>query len=183
MSVFLATMREEELAEEVAEYRIPDRIRVPLDKIGFWPGNRDSTGINGRRVMEIAEDIVTNGTSLQRYDSVDLVEIPAGKLDLFFRFNKTQCDRGSCTPLFNPDMEYVLLTKTHFTFAHMLIRDGGRTLYNFTMGARTRDIKLLLGDREGQRIQELGVLASIIDSELFWDDAAMWSYATQDNLR
>ena len=179
MSVCLATMREEELAEKVEEYRIPDRIRVPLDKIGFWPGNRDSTGISGRLVMEIAEDIVTNGTSLQRYDSVDLVEIPAAKLDLFLRFNKTQCDRGSCTPLFNPDMEYVLLTKTHFTFAHMLIRDGGRTLYNLPA---MREIKLLPGDREGQSIQDPGVLALIFDGELSWEPEAMWSYASHDNM-
>ena len=179
MAVFLATIREQELAGKVEEYRNPGRVRVPLDKIGFWPGNRDSTGINGQRVMEIAEDIVTNGTSLQRYDCVDLVEIPAGKLDLFLRFNKTQCDRGNCTPLFNPDMEYVLLTKTHFTFAHMLIRDGGRTLYNFPA---MREIKLLPSDREGRRIQEQGIQASIFDSELFWHEEAMWSYAKQDNL-
>ena len=180
MSVSSATIIEENLAKNVEEYRIAGLVRVPLDKIGFWPGNRDSTGINGRLLMQIAEDIVTNGTSLRRYYCVDLVEIPAAKLGLFLRFNKTQCDRGSCTPLFNPDMEYVLLTKTHFTFAHMLIRDGGRTLYNFP---NMQEIKLKPGDREGHRIQELGVLASIIDSELFWDDAAMWSYATQDNLR
>ena len=85
-------------------------------------------------------------------------------------------------PLFNADMEYVLLTKTHFTFAHMLIRDGGRTLYDYTMGAGMRYIKLLPGGREGQRIQEHGVLASIFDGELFWEPEAMWSYASQDNM-
>ena len=52
---FLATMWEEELAGEVEEYRIPGLVRVPLDQIGFWPGNRDSTGINGQRVHEIAD--------------------------------------------------------------------------------------------------------------------------------
>ena len=179
MSVSSATIIEENLAKNVEEYRIAGLVRVPLDKIGFWPGNRDSTGINGRLLMQIAEDIVTNGTSLRRYYCVDLVEIPAAKLDLFLRFNKTLCDRATCAPLFNPDMEYVLLTKTHFTFAHMLIRDGGRTLYNFPA---MQEIKLLPGDREGRRIQEQGIQASIFDSELFWHDEAMWSYAKQDNL-
>ena len=70
MAVFSDTMSEEKLAESVELYRIPGLVRVPLDQIGFWPGNRDSTGINGQRVREIAEDIVTNGTSLQRYESV-----------------------------------------------------------------------------------------------------------------
>ena len=50
---------------------------------------------------------------------------------MFRRFNKTMCDRADYMPLFNPDMVYVAITKTHFTVAHMLIRDGGRTLFDF----------------------------------------------------
>ena len=77
------------------------------------------------------------------------------------------CERADYMPSFNPDMVYVLLTKNHFTFAHMLIRDGGRTLRDYKMGTCMRDIKLLPGDREGQMIQEHGVLASIFDEGLF----------------
>ena len=131
---------------------------------------------------EVAADIVTNGTSLRRYDSVDLVKIPAAELDLFRRDNKTMCDRVDSMPLFNADMVYVLLTKTHFTLAHMLIRDGGRTLHDYKMGTGMRDIKLLPGDLEGQMIQEHGVLASIFDEDLFLEPEAMWSYAQHDNM-
>ena len=92
------------------------------------------------------------------------------------------CDRVDYMPLFNPDMEYVTITKTHCTFAHMLIRDGGRTLYDYTMGTGMRDIKLLPGDREGQIIQDYGVLASIFDEGLFREPEAMWGYASHDNV-
>jgi len=181
MSVFLTTMRGEELAESTDKYRIPGLVRVPLDQIGFWPGNRMG-GCCPHHVHEVAADIVTNGTSLDRYDRVELVKIPAAELDLVRKDNKTMCDSVKSMPLFNADMVYVLLTKTHFTLAHMLIRDGGRTLHDYKMGTGMRDIKLLLDDREGQMIQEQGVLASIFDEDLFREPEAMWSYASQDNM-
>ena len=98
MSVFLVTMWEEELAASVEKHRIPGLVRLPMDQIGFWPGNRDSTGCGPQHVHEIAEDIVTNGASLRRYGSVDIVKIPAAKLDLYRRYNKTKCDRVDYMP-------------------------------------------------------------------------------------
>ena len=187
MSVFLPTMRVEELPESAEKYRIPGLVRVPLDQIGFWPGHRHGAGCFPYHVHEIAADIVTTGTSLDRYDRVELVKIPAAELDLVRKGNKTMCDSVKSMPLFNADMVYVLLTKTHFTLAHMLIRDGGRTLHDYgyqpyKMATRVRDIKLLLGDLEGHVIQERGVLASIFNENLFLEPEAMRSYQQQDNM-
>ena len=131
---------------------------------------------------EIAHDIVLRGAKLERYGSVDIVKIPADKLDEIRALNKLMCDKSDYMPLFNPDMKYVLITKTHFTFAHMLIRDGGRTLYDYRMGSAMVDIKLLPSDSEGRSIQEHGVLLSIYGEELFEEPEAMWSFASQDNL-
>ena len=182
MSVLLPTMRVEELPESAEKYRIPGLVRVPLDQIGFWPGQRYGLGCIPFHVHEVAADIVTTGTSLDRYDRVELVKIPAAELDLVRKGNKTMCDSVKSMPLFNADMVYVLLTKTHFTLAHMLIRDGGRTLHDYKMGTRVRDIKLLLGDLEGHVIQERGVLASIFNENLFLEPEAMRSYQQQDNM-
>ena len=90
----------------------------------------------------------------------------------------TMCDRATYMPLFNPNMEYVTLTKTHFTFAHMLIRDGGRTFHDYKMNTATVGIQLLLDDREGQMIQDHGVMASIFDEGLFREPEAMFSLCT-----
>ena len=150
MSVFLATMSREELAGKVEKYRILGLVRVPLDQIGCWLDCRRPCT---EHVRDLAEDIVTKGTNPGQYGGVNLVKIPAAFLDYFRGYNKAMCDRADYMPLFNADMVYVLLTKTHFTFAHMLIRDGGRTLHDYKMGTGMRDIKLLHGDREGQMIQ------------------------------
>ena len=187
MSVFLTTMRGEELPESTDKYRIPGLVRVPLDQMGFWPGQRYGLGCIPQHVHEVAADIVHNGAKLDRYNHVVLVKIPAAELDLVRKGNKTMCDSVKSMPLFNADMVYVLLTKTHFTLAHMLIRDGGRTLHDYgyqpyKMATRVRDIKLLLGDLEGHVIQERGVLASIFNENLFLEPEAMRSYQQQDNM-
>jgi len=167
-------LAEEQICREIVDkYRVPGLVRVPLDQIGFWPGNRDSTGCGPQHVHDIAEDIVTRGTSLWRYESVDLVKVPVAFLDCYRGYNKVMCDQADYMPSFNPDMVYVLLTKNHFTSAHMLIRDGGRTLYDYKMGTGMRDIKPRPDDREGQMIQEQGVLASIFDEDLFSESEAM----------
>jgi len=180
MSVFLPRMlAEEQICREIVDkYRVPGLVRVPLDQIGCWPGNRMG-GCCPQHVHEVAAGIVSDGTRLSRYDSVDLVKIPAAFLEDFRDCNKAMCDSADYMPLFNADMVYVLLTKTHFTFAHKLFRDGGRTLFNLpAMG----EIKLLPCDREGHMIQEQGVLASIFDEDFFREPEAMWSYALQDNI-
>ena len=95
MSVYLAAMWEEELAGKAEKYRTLGLVRVPLDKRGFGSGHR---GMPTKHVHEVAASIVTNGTSLQRYECVDLVKIPTAKLDWFRGYNKTMCDRVDYMP-------------------------------------------------------------------------------------
>ncbi len=102
-------------------------VRVPGNKIGFWPGNRGGTGINSRHVHEIARDIMFRKCRRTRYEPVHLLEVPEQKLKRFKAQNKEKCDSDPLMPAFSPDMEYVPAAKTHFTHACKLAIDGTHT--------------------------------------------------------
>ena len=55
---------------------MPGLVHIPLEKIGFWPSNRGGLGISSYHVHEVAWHCKTNKTKLQRYQPVDLIEIP-----------------------------------------------------------------------------------------------------------
>ena len=67
----------EDAGDRVQKHRKPGLVRIPLDKIGFWPGNRGGLGVASHHVHEVAWDCIANKTKLQRYGHVDLIEIPA----------------------------------------------------------------------------------------------------------
>ena len=50
--------------------------RVPVHKIGYWPGNRGGTGINSRHVHDIAKDMMFRKCRRTRYEPVHLLEVP-----------------------------------------------------------------------------------------------------------
>ena len=54
-------------------------LRVPLDKIGVWPGNRGGLGLSSHRARDVAWDCMANKTKLQRYGHVNLIEINAAE--------------------------------------------------------------------------------------------------------
>ena len=45
----------------------PGRVRIQLNRIGFWEHNRGGVGIAAYHVHEVAHDIVANKTMLARY--------------------------------------------------------------------------------------------------------------------
>ena len=102
----------EDAADRAERKRNYGTVRVPANKIGFWPGNRGRTGINSIHVHEIARDIMFRKRS--RYEPVQLLEVPEALMKPFKAQNKEKCDSDPLMPAFSPDMEYVSVSTTHF---------------------------------------------------------------------
>ena len=81
--------RQMELADRAQKKRKPGYVRIPLDKIGFWPANRGNIGVLPQHVREVEWDCLSNKVRLDRYVHVNLVEIPAGMLA-----DKEMCHAG-----------------------------------------------------------------------------------------
>ena len=105
-------------------------VRIPLSHIGFWPGNRGGIGVCAFHVHEVAHDCTANRTKRQRYDHVDIIEIPNNDRPQILEANRVLCETNALMPRFSPDIKYVCASKTHFVHAHKLAKDGLRTIYN-----------------------------------------------------
>ena len=55
-----------------------------------------------------------------RYVSVNVAKIPAGKLDDVSAKIKRMCERSPLMPTYDPNIEYVSISKTHFAYALLL---------------------------------------------------------------
>ena len=145
--------------------------RIPLDALGFWPENRGGLGLCSKHVHDIAKDIVQNKTSIQRYQPVLVMEMPphltCGK-DGFIAANEHRARTDELMPPCAQKPRYMTLSKTHFTHAHKLFKQGGRVLYNdFT--DKPVPIVYQDGDVEGKTISEQGPLCQIYDQTLLDD--------------
>ena len=74
-------------------------------------------------------------------------------------------------------MRFALLSKTHFTHANKLVRDGNRTVFN------EGKVPLIYDEnnKEGARILEDGVLCCVYREELWEDAEAMLALMNADN--
>ena len=156
----------------------PGLVRIPLDQIGFWPGNRGGLGISSHHRHEVAWDCVANKTKLQRYGHVDLIEIPAESLQQIRDANRERCEVDDLMPRCAADIRYVCASKTHFVHAQKLARDGSRTLFN----KGVVKIRWHEADSEGAQIQEQGPLSSIYSAGLLLDLDATNALSAEDNL-
>ena len=153
--------------------------RVHLDKITFWPFNRGSSGIISHHIHEVAFDCVTNKVSRRRYNHVDIVEIPDGKLKEIKDACRERSQQDSLMPKFSENIKYVCLTKTHFTHAQKLALDGNRCLFNENPPI---NIRWTPEDVEGATILAEGPVCQIYSSSLFDDQEAMEAMGSEDNL-
>ena len=120
----------EDAGDRAQKHRKPGLVRICLDEIGFWPNNRGGMGLCSHHVHEVAWDCKANKTKLQRYQQVDLVEIPADQLQEVRDVNSKRCEDDALMPRFSQRIKYVCASKTHFVHAHKLALDGGHTLFN-----------------------------------------------------
>ena len=169
----------EDAADRARKKRKCALMRVPLEKIGFWPGNRGGLGCSAYHIHEVAHDCLANKTRLERYGHVDLLEIPKELLDEFREHNRQFCESDPLMPRFSAKMVYVCGGRTHFVHAHKLAKDGNRTLFNKAEGLR---IVWKTSDVEGAEIREQGPLCAIYESSIFEDPDAVSALASDGNL-
>ena len=99
--------------------------RVSLDEFGFHQGNRGGQGIMPIHVHDIALDIVTEGTSLRRYDTVRCVVVPEECRAEWLAANTNKTKQNSLLPSCTTNKMWLATLKcTHFVGACKLIKDG-----------------------------------------------------------
>jgi hypothetical protein len=167
----------EDAADRAERKRNYGTVRVPANKIGFWPGNRGRTGINSIHVHEIARDIMFRKRS--RYEPVQLLEVPEARMKSFKAQNKEKCDSDPLMPAFSPDMEYVSVSTTHFSHACKLVIDGTHTLFN---QSGLPKIRFNSDDPEGKEITSQGVLAVVYDQSIWEDEEAVIALSSLGNF-
>ena len=157
--------------------------RLPLDCMKWHPSNRGHSGIMPMHVHDVAQEIVTHGTSLRRYNAVKVVEVPEDEVNNWLKLSKHKTSLNTLLPTmarFSPTGPYyATLDSEYFCAAQQLIAEGGRRLYD-----RDDRIRLELSDvdDEGQAIQKVGVVAIVYSKELWKDRAALLAIMREGNL-
>ena len=118
----------EDAGDRAQKQRKPGMVRMPLNKIGFWPPNRGGMGVSTYHVHEVAWDCMAHKTKIQRYDHVDIVKIPSDALQEMRHANSERCESDSMMPLFSPEMQYVCAGKTHFVHAQKLAQSSIKSM-------------------------------------------------------
>ena len=168
----------EDAGDRAQKHRKTGLVRIPLDKIGFWQHNRGGIGINSHHVHEVAWDCKANKTKLQRYQHVDIIEIPQDCSKQFLDANRERCTADNLMPRFSPDITYVCASKTHFVHAQKLAKEGCRSIFN----NGNVPIRWQEADTEGALILEQGPLCALYTSDLLHDLDATHALAADDNL-
>ena len=176
---FMKRVALEDAGDRAQKLSKPGMVRIPLEQIGFWDKNRGGVGANGHHVHEVAHDVLTNKTKLQRYGHCNIILIPEEMLQQMREANRLRCSCDPLMPKFSKKMKYVAMSKTHFVHAHKLAKDGGRALFNKQDGV---PIVWKTDDYEGALIIEHGIKCQIYDSNLLYDTDAASALASEDNL-
>ena len=131
----------------------------------------------------LARNISEYGTSVERYMSVKMVEIPDAVRESWLAAMKK---KAKLSPLLanieamsHTGTLYACLTCTHFVEAQKLILEGNRRYMDKPDGVR---LQLREDDAEGRIIQTLGVTATVYSSTLWQDEAAIVALMREDNL-
>jgi hypothetical protein len=164
--------------DRAQKHRKSGLVRVSLDQIAFWPGNRGNLGLSPYHIHEVAWDCKANKTKLQRYGHVDLIEIPTFQLPQIVAANQERCLADDLMPRCGENLQYVCVSKTHFVHAQKLAKEGIRTLFN----NGDVPIRWQETDTEGLEIMARGPLCAIYDSSLLNDIDATNALASDDNL-
>ena len=169
----------EDAADRAEAKKKPGVVRISLDEIGFWPDNRGSTGICSHHVHEIALDIMENKCRRARYEPIQLLAVPARHLEAFKRANEDTCENDPMMPKFSPAMVYVCGSKTHFTHALKLGKEGTHHVFN---NSSAGIIKWKKNDVEAAECMKHGPLCVIYDSSIFQDLEAVEALNADGNL-
>ena len=145
------TLDVEDAADRAMRKRkLGDNARIDLDRIGFWPDNKDGIGVSSRHIHEIAEDIMNNKTRFNRHEPAKLLELLGPRLKKIRGQNKAKCHNDPLMPRYAAIMEYVSVDKNHFIHACKLFKDGNHTLFNLVPAHHLH--RYLLSSQHLQRI-------------------------------
>ena len=126
---------------------------------------------------KVSWDCVTKGVKQSRYKHVDVVRIPEEKLSSFRAVNRDKCASDALMPKYSSTMFLGNLTKSHFTHAQKLAKDGNRTLFNEGKVSIVYQAK----QAEGSAILSEGVLCTVYKAELLDDPEALDAIMNADN--
>ena len=148
--------------------------RVSLSQISWHPSNRGGQGILPMHAHVVAKSICDQGTSIRRYNSVRLVEVPEAEKDAWLKGVQRKINLNSQLSRFqaisHSGRMYATLTCSHFVEAHKLIHEGQR---HYMDNKEKQRLQLRDDDEEGQQIQERGVNATVYAPELWGDTSAI----------
>ena len=157
--------------------------RVPLSQISWHPSNRGGQGILPMHAHVVAKSICAQGTSIRRYNSVRLVEVPEAEKDAWLKGVERKINLNSQLSRFqaisHSGRMYATLTCSHFVEAHKLIHEGQR---HYMDEKDKQRLELRDDDEEGRQIQERGVSAIVYGQDLWADTSAILSIMREDNL-
>ena len=162
--------------DRALRFREEGLFRKKLDELGLLQCNRGNLGISGHHMHEVAWSCIL-GVRANRYKQVEVVRVPESCLDDWRRSNKERCESDALMPNFSANMRFALLSKTHFTHANKLARDGNRSLFN----EGKIPIKYEESNTEGNLILAEGIICSVYRSELWSDTDAMRELMAADN--
>ena len=97
----------EDASDRACKLQKVGQVRIPLEQIGFLPGNRCGMGICPRHTHEVAWDGMANKTKLTRYKQVDVVQIPPHRRCQILDVNRIAAASSSLMPKFSPEIKYV----------------------------------------------------------------------------
>jgi len=167
----------EDALDRAQKFRKVGLVRLKLDLLGFHPLNRGGAGLIPYHAHEVAHDCLSNNVSLQRYNFVEVVKVPAAALEDWRSANRQKALTDKLMPAFTPKMAYACLGKTHFCHALKLGGEPGRTLMN------EGKVPLTFPDNAEERaVREDGVLCTLFTEELWYDEPALKAVMLGDNL-
>ena len=82
----------QEAAALRAKYRRPNKIRIPVEQLGFHPCNRDGQPPNGQRCMELFIRILNNGYDVEDADAGGVAVAVKPGCRHIEKFNIEACD-------------------------------------------------------------------------------------------
>ena len=165
-------------ADPAQQYRVSEHpARIQLEKLGFHPQNRGGQGMIPHHAHQVAYNIMDKGTIIRRYNFVRAVIVPAKEREKWLTANRNKFDQEPLCPRATDEMCFALLTRTHFTSAQKLVKEGNRNLYN----ENAKPIRLKKDDDEGHLIQRDGVLCVLYGEDLWYNTAALQALMAEDN--
>ena len=121
--------------------------------------------VTGHKVHRICEDVITNKTSESRYAPCKVIRVPEKARAEWRRINREKADDEPLLPAYSDQMEYAMLSQTHFSHAQKLLKEGRGYLYN----EGVVPLKVQTDDEDAKNIARNGLQCIVYDEELWTD--------------